>query len=145
MDMTTPTQPKTGSCVCGAVQYQITGPLKQIIACHCRTCRKQNSHVLAFTAAWSDDLKLVQERGLKWYHSSETGRRGFCSECGSTLFFATEGDNKISIAAGTLDETSDLNLVAHIFVASKGDYYSIDDDGPQYDCGGDNVPMPPKT
>ncbi len=108
-------------------------------------CRKQTSHFLAFTAAWNDHFKLTEERGLKWYRSSEHSRRGFCGECGSMLLFATDGDDKLSIAAGALDGATELKLVAHIFVAGKGDYYAHEDGCPQYAEGGDSVPMPPKT
>ena len=44
----------TGSCLCGAVRYQVDGPLKQMIGCHCTMCRKQTVHFLAFTAAWNE-------------------------------------------------------------------------------------------
>ena len=52
------------------------------------------------------------------------------------------GDDKISIAAGSLDGATGLATAAHIFVADKGDYYGLDDDAPQYPQGGDSVPMP---
>ena len=136
---------KSGSCLCGAVKFEVNGPLKQVIGCHCTMCRKQTSHFLAFTAAWNDHFKLTEERSLKWYRSSEHSRRGFCGECGSMLFFATDGDDKLSIAAGALDGTTDLKLAAHIFVADKGDYYALEDGCPQYAEGGDKVPMPPKS
>ncbi len=138
-------QRKTGSCLCGAVKFHVDGPLKQVIGCHCTMCRKQTSHFLAFTAAWNDNFELTEERGLKWYRSSEHSRRGFCAECGSVLFFATDGDEKISIAAGSLDGSTNFNMAAHIFVADKGDYYAITDGCPQHAEGGDNVPMPPRT
>ena len=137
-------QQKSGSCLCGAVQFRISGPLKQVIGCHCTMCRKQTSHFLAFTAAWNENFELTKEQGLKWYRSSESSRRGFCVECGSVLFFATDGAEKISIAAGAFDGPTQLDMAAHIYVADKGDYYRITDDCPQYDQGGDNVAMPPR-
>jgi hypothetical protein len=135
----------TGNCLCGAVQYQIAGSLKQVVGCHCTMCRKQTGHYLAFTAAWKEHVTIANDDALKWCQSSDDSRRGFCSECGSILFFETEDDDKISIAAGSLNGNTDLNLVAHIFVADKGDYYTIDDSCPQYPAGGDNVPMPAKA
>ena len=135
---------KSGSCLCGAVKFAVDGPLKQVIACHCTMCRKQTGHFFASSAAWNDHFELVEDRGLKWYRSSEQSRRGFCGECGSVLFFATDGEDKVSIAAGALDGSTDLKLAAHIFVADKGDYYALEDGCPQYEEGGDNVPMPPR-
>ena len=142
--MTATDKAKTGSCLCGAVAYEVNGPLKQLIGCHCSMCRKQTSHFLAFTAAWLDHFTLTEERGLKWHHSSADSRRGFCSECGSMLFFATEGDDKMTISAGSLDGPTGLDLVAHIFVDDKGDYYELEDGTCRHAQGGDNVPMPPK-
>lgn len=136
---------KTGSCLCGAVRYRIDGPLKQVVACHCSMCRKQASHALAVTAAWNEDFTLTEDRGLKWFRSSETSRRGFCAECGSLLFFATDGDAKISISAGSIDGHTGLGLAAHIYVDDKGDYYDIADNIGQYPQGGDTVPMPPRS
>ncbi len=138
-------QDKTGSCLCGAVKYTLTGPLKQVIGCHCTRCRKLTGHFLAFTAAWKEHFTLTEDRGLKWFRSSENSRRGFCGECGSVLFFDTDGDEKLSIAPGSIDGATGLEVAAHIFVADKGDYYALDDGGLQYPQGGDSVAMPPRT
>lgn len=136
---------KTGACLCGAVKYEVSGPMKQVIGCHCSMCRRQTGHFLAFTAAWNDHFKLTEQRGLKWYRSSERSRRGFCAECGSVLFFATDGSEKISITAGTLDGATGLRLVAHIHTDDKGDYYALEDGTSQHPQGGDTVPMPPRN
>ena len=138
-------QSKTGSCLCGAVRYEVAGALKQVIGCHCTLCRKQTGHFLAFTAAWTDEFRMTADKGLKWFRSSADSRRGFCGECGSVLFFATDGSDRISITAGTLDAPTGLKTAAHTFVADKGDYYALDDGAHLHDKGGDKVPMPPKT
>ena len=136
---------RSGGCLCGAVRYVIDGPVKQVVACHCSMCRRQTGHILATIDAWHEHFRLTEESGLEWYQSSPESRRGFCASCGSVLFFETLGSGKISITAGTLDEDADLSLAAHIFVADKGDYYVIDDEVPQFDAGGDGVPMPDKS
>jgi len=71
---------------------------------------------------------------LSWYSSSEKVRRGFCSQCGSTLFFDPFEQNKhdwIGIALGAFDTPTKISLELHIFVAEKGDYYDITDGLPQ--------------
>ena len=143
--MTTQAKTKTGRCLCGAVSYQVTGALKQVIGCHCTMCRRQTGHFLAFTAAWNEDFQLTEDCGLKWFRSSTHSRRGFCGDCGSVLFFATDGDEKISITAGSLDGETGLGLAAHLFAADKGDYYRLEDDIDSYQQGDDNVPMPPRS
>jgi hypothetical protein len=117
---------RTGGCLCGAVRYEALGALREVVVCHCRMCRKAHGHIGAYTASARDALRLVEAHGLKWYRSSAQARRGFCSECGATLFWDGDGRDTMSIAAGTLDEPTGLATVLQIHVASAGDYYPVD-------------------
>ena len=121
----------TGSCVCGAVSYQVKGPLRDVVNCHCAMCRKTHGHVGAYTNAPRDALAITESRGLKWNRSSDFARRGFCAECGGTLFWERDGADVISIAAGTLDAPTGLKTVLQIYVRHAGDYYEIPADIPQ--------------
>ena len=116
---------KTGSCLCGAVSFEIHGELRPVIACHCIQCRKQTGNYLSSTAAQDTDLKFVEARGLKWYRSSAKAQRGFCQECGSPLFWKADGRDSISISAGSIDGPTGAPLDGHIFCESAGDYYEI--------------------
>ncbi len=118
---------RSGGCFCGAVRYQ-TGVLSNVIYCHCSKCRRWHGHYGAYSGTDRKHFKLTEERGLKWHQVSDTVRRGFCGECGSTLFF-DEAREPMGIAAGTLDAPTGIHSKAHIFVASKGDYYELPDDG----------------
>ena len=120
---------KSGGCLCGAVRYELRGALTSVTYCHCSMCRRWHGHVGAYAAVDRADFALVEQRGLKWHASSPDVRRGFCAECGSSLFFDEAGDPKLGFCAGTVDEPTDLRSKAHIFVASKGDYYEMADDG----------------
>jgi hypothetical protein len=122
----------TGGCYCGAVRYQTTGPLMSVTYCHCSKCRRWHGHVGAYTAADRDAFRLTEERGLKWHVVSPTVRRGFCGECGSSVLF-DEDQRKIGICAGTLDSPTGIREKAHIYAASKGDYYEIAGELPRYD------------
>jgi len=117
----------TGHCLCGGVAYEVRGPLREVVNCHCGQCLRTHGNFAAFTSVARDDLVLTEERGLKWYDSSETARRGFCGTCGASLFWAPQGEGRIAIAAGTLDRPTGLTTNRHIFVADKGDYYEIAD------------------
>ena len=121
----------TGGCLCGAVRYEVTGTLRDVIECHCAMCRKTHGHIGAYTATPKDSLAVVEGRGLRWYASSERARRGFCGECGSTLFYDPLQKDHISIAAGTLDPPTGLKTTLQIYVAHRGDYYEIDPAIPQ--------------
>ena len=116
---------KTGSCLCGAVAFEIVGQLRPVIACHCHQCRKQTGTYMSSTAAKDEQFRLTETRGLKWYRSSDTGRRGFCEQCGSVLFWKGDGYDYIAIAAGSIDGKLGVTLDGHIFCESAGDYYQI--------------------
>ena len=129
--MSQSTNQKTGSCLCGAVRYEVSGPLTDVHICHCGQCRRQSGHCVAATEAQRSDFLLTEERGLKWYRSSDYARRGFCAECGSALFWDNGGD-EVGINAGSLDAPTGLKTTKHIFVEDKGDYYEIADDLPKF-------------
>ena len=120
---------RSGGCLCGAVRYELRGDSTSVTYCHCAMCRKWHGHVGAYAAVDHAHFALTEQRGLKWYASSPTVRRGFCVECGSSLFFDEAGKPKMAFCPGTLDEPTNLRSKAHIFVSSKGDYYAMADDG----------------
>ncbi len=126
----------SGGCLCGAVRYEILSDLDGIGCCHCSKCRRFHGHFAAYAIMPVDDLKFIEERGLKWFRSEtdETPNvyRGFCSECGSSLFWDPRSENRIAVAAGSLDESTDLKILGHSWVSQKGDYYEINDDLPKY-------------
>ncbi len=118
-----------GGCLCGGVRYEIHGLLRDVIACHCSQCRRTSGHFVAATQARTTDLVLRESATLRWYRSSAAAERGFCSRCGGNLFWrptATE-PAVTSIMAGTLDTPTGLQVMQHIFVADKSDYYQIGD------------------
>ena len=119
-------QPKTGSCLCGAVRFAVTGALRPVIACHCMQCRKQTGTYMSATACADADLAVTDPEGaLAWYRSSPQARRSFCSRCGSTLFWKHDARPATSIAAGAFDGPLGVPLMGHIFCATAGDYYEI--------------------
>ena len=131
----------TGRCLCGAVRYQVDGPLRDVLICHCEECRRWTGHFSANTAARREDLVLTEAQGLRWIDSPRSdahARRGFCARCGSSLFWDAPGRPTVSIAAGSLDEPTDLRVSAHWYVTQAGDYYDIPDDGlPHHDYSGE--------
>ncbi len=122
----------SGSCYCGGVRYRITGPMRNVVACHCTQCRKQSGHFFAATDCADEDFVLEASDTLKWYAASDEAKRGFCGTCGSALFWKRNGSDKISILAGTLDDEGGVKLERHIFCEDKGDYYEINDGLPAF-------------
>lgn len=112
-----------GCCLCGAVQFQVEPPLRDVIACHCSQCRKTSGHFWAATSVPHERFRLIKDEGLRWFQSSDIARRGFCNQCGSSLFWQPEGEARISIAAGALEGPTGLRTIEHWCLEDKGDYY----------------------
>lgn len=121
----------TGSCLCGAVTFEIKGPLPAPTACHCRACRKVSGHFEASTDVQKSALSVKGTLHLQWFASSQKVRRGFCAVCGSSLFFDAIYKEWIGVSMGTFEGPTRTRLARHIFVADKGDYYQITDGLPQ--------------
>ena len=115
-----------GSCMCGAVRYEATGPFRPVVACHCTECRKSTGNYFTASSAYLANFRLTADDELKWYQSGAETERGFCGACGSSLFFRRIGGDRISFSGGSIDGASGLELAGHIFAAEKGDYYRLD-------------------
>lgn len=122
-----------GSCLCGAVRFTASGPLRGVIYCHCSQCRKQSGHYYAATNVADEDLEVEGAENITWYEASSFARRGFCSVCGSALFWKHKELSETSVMAGAFESPSGLSGEAHIFVADKGDYYEIADGLPRFE------------
>lgn len=125
---------RTGSCLCGAITYRVTGPVRPVVACHCTQCRKATGHHVAATSVPRDQIEV--QGPVTWYQSSDFARRGFCPTCGSHLFWDGPGAN-LAIMVGTMDSPTGLTLTGHIYTDDKGDYYDIADGLP---CSGGEDP-----
>jgi hypothetical protein len=125
-------QQVTGGCYCGRVRYRAGGVSRQVTECHCSQCRKQAGHRHASTGAKTSDIEIDGDANITWYRASHEAERGFCSTCGSHLFWRWSTRDYTAILAASLDEPSGLRITKHIFVDDKGDYYDIADGLPQF-------------
>lgn len=123
---------KTGGCLCGAVRYEVTGPLRDVVNCHCSMCQRLHGNFGPHSKARKTDLNIVNDQGLSWYETSSIARRGFCRECGSSLFWEPFDQDATGIVAGSIDSPTGLRTIGHIFVEEKSDFYEINDDLPQF-------------
>ena len=100
-----PPQLYMGSCACGAISYTAKA-LRPLWYCHCRQCRHMTGH---FMAASQVDLSQIDISGEpKWYYVSEKSRHGFCSDCGSQMFWRNDDNEYLSVTGGSLDDTLSL-------------------------------------
>ncbi len=126
-----------GSCLCGAVNYQIEGPFKIFQYCHCSRCRK-------FTgSAYASNLFVPPER-FRWTRGEGMIRRyehpdakyfatNFCKQCGSSLPWAVKGGKNIIVTAGTLDDDPGIKPMWNLFWRSKASWYEESSDLPKHD------------
>ncbi len=98
----------SGGCLCGAMRYQISGEPRFSPLCHCRMCQRWTGSAMLATVAFERDAVVFTKGEPRVYWSSDVSERGFCPECGSSLFtrYASGGafDGIIFVALGTLDD-----------------------------------------
>jgi len=123
-----------GSCLCGAVRYEVDGPFQSMLSCHCSMCRKH--HGAAFATFVSAPLTgfrwLSGQDQVQQYPSSPSGSRGFCRKCGSVAPMSIEAMGLVLCPAANLLGDIGIRPQAHIFVGSKAPWYEITDSLPQH-------------
>ena len=122
----------TGRCLCGAVRYEVRGPLRDVLLCHCLECRRWHGTFGAYSSSRHEDFALLAGNALVWVDSPESdnrARRGFCGACGSSLFWQARDLPRIGIAAGTLDRPTGLRVAGHIYTHQAGDWDALPEDG----------------
>jgi hypothetical protein len=133
----TRSSPLTGGCQCGALRYEIAGPVLSVYVCHCRECRKQSASAFGISVTVrSADVRLTQGKPLRWTRATDTGGTldcFFCPRCGSRVWHGDkERDADISVKGGSLDEPVDLSLAAHIWTSRKLPGVIIPENAKQY-------------
>lgn len=131
-----------GACLCGAVSFEVKGELPTPDACHCTQCRKSSGHYFASTDVPGDSLTVDGAEHVTWFRSSETVRRGFCSICGSALFWDPLHRDWTAVAMGAFEAPTGTRLGKHIFVHEAGDYYEISDGLPRHGATPDGEWLP---
>jgi hypothetical protein len=135
----------TGQCLCGAVSFEIKGPLSGPSLCHCGQCRRLHGAPGAYTSAPVSAYQIKGEENQVWYSTSHRAEQSFCGVCGSKLFWREIGGKDLDVALGSLDMPTGLTLVRHIWTRFQGDYYDIGNDSvPRYaESSNGAQPVPP--
>lgn len=124
----------SGSCLCGEVAFSLGPGIGPVVHCHCSMC--QRAHGAAFVT-WvcqkNEDFALAQDSGvLSWYQSSPEAQRGFCSRCGSTLFFrSTRWPGETHVVVACLNEQEHFQPKAHVFYSTHVNWVECQDDLPK--------------
>lgn len=124
---------RTGGCLCGAVRFEVELDKGEIGVCHCGMCRRWSAGPFFAIHRPADRGRLTEDRGLAWYQSSDWARRGFCRECGASLFYQLSSQESPDwiVSSEALDNTAGLRITSHIFVDAKPDHYDFADDAPR--------------
>jgi hypothetical protein len=116
-----------GSCVCGAVHYEVRSPYLAFQYCHCSRCRKSTG------SAHAANL-FVPTAQFEWTAGEEQVRRyelptakywchGFCDRCGSSIPWASKTGKAFIVPAGTLDADPEMRPTRNIYWASRAPWY----------------------
>ena len=127
-----------GSCLCGAIAYEITGELAEMGHCHCHMCQK--AHGAAFgtygMVQWHEFSLVKGEDQLGKYQSSDVITRSFCKQCGSTLQFIRANSPAFGLAVGTLDSAAGIMPSYQIWTDSKAPWCELEQGIKSYPNGG---------
>ncbi|MET0089935.1 MAG: GFA family protein [Candidatus Thiodiazotropha sp.] len=127
----------TGSCLCGAVGYAISGNLGIFQYCHCSRCRKSSG------GAFAANLIVAPEQ-FRWLRGEASVGRyelptakhfatGFCKVCGSTLPWLAQSGKAVVVPAGSLDEDPGIRPMQNIFYASRAIWHTDPASLPSFD------------
>ena len=120
-----PERKHTGSCLCGAVRYEVHGAFEQFYLCHCGYCRKDTGSAHAanlFTTTARLTWLTGHDKVTSYDLPSTRHSKSFCSICGSALPRQQMDSVLLVIPAGSLDSPLTMRPDAHIFVASRADW-----------------------
>jgi hypothetical protein len=124
-----------GSCYCGTVRYEVSGPFIDMVNCHCSMCRKHHGSPFAtYVSAPIDNFRWVSGAdAFIRYKSSEQGTRDSCKVCGSAVPIMMPPHGVALLPAGPLEGNLGITPQAHIFVGSKAPWHTITDTLPRHE------------
>jgi hypothetical protein len=122
--------PAHGRCLCGDIEFSAQLPSKWVAHCHCTMCQRSGGSAFVTWVGLDEDRCEIDDphSQLTWYLSSDLGQRGFCSHCGSTLFFRSQrwaGELHVTLAnfTGPVDRAPQ----AHVFWDTHVDWVKLDE------------------
>lgn len=125
-----------GTCLCGEVAVEITGPISSIIHCHCSLCRKSSGTAFATNGfVQTADFAVVKGAGQLSQFAFKPGRlRHFCRNCGSPVYSSNAEDpTRFRIRLGILNTDISERPLSHNFYSSKASWEDLDANLPRYD------------
>jgi hypothetical protein len=132
--------PTTGRCLCGHIRYAFEGGPLWVAHCHCESCRRQTSSVVAtFVGVRRERLSFATTPAV--YHSSPGVARSFCPRCGAPIAYENETafPGETHLYLGTLDHPEAFVPASHVFSDEQLAWFEVHDDLPRYAESGRNA------
>ena len=122
-----------GQCLCSAVEFEVDVPERTYSICHCGLCRRWSGGPLMSVHCPEPNTEWLNDEGLTWYQGTPWAQRGFCSKCGSSLFwrFAQEPEGMLIVSVDALEDDGEFTLDRHIYSDARPDRYDFADDCPR--------------
>ena len=121
-----------GTCMCGAVKFTATAKKPSVVVCHCDMCRRWSAG--PFMAMNCRTVTFESQENIGRICSSEWAERGFCTKCGSNLFYHLVDSSDYQIAAGLFDDQSMLRMSLQVFTDSKPEFYDFANETKMMTC-----------
>ncbi len=115
---------KEGRCLCGKVGVTANAVKPEVHACHCNMCQLWNGGP-TMSVHCGTDVRFCNEEYISVYQSCSWAELGFCTNCGSHLFYRSIDSGEYIIQAGTFDSEAGFILDQQIFIDEKSSYYSF--------------------
>lgn len=110
------------SCLCGSVTINARTISHSLEACHCGMCRKWGGGPLLAVDCGSN-IEFEGQENITIYQSSDWAERGFCSKCGTHLFYRLKDANQYIIPVGLFGDIDNLVFSKQLFIDEKPEYY----------------------
>lgn len=124
----------SGSCLCGSISFTARLPTQWVAHCHCTRCRRAHGAAFVTWAGMAAEQVTIEDSAatLRWYGSSGGAERGFCSRCGSPLFFRSPGwPGELHIARALFTDPLDREPQAHGYYDTHVEWVHLADDLPK--------------
>ncbi len=128
--------PQRGGCLCGAVGYELDEDPVTLYACHCTDCQRQTGSSFALSMIVRRETLRIRGQTEEYSVKMDDGRikqSNFCSRCTTRLWNPTRIPGLALLEPGTLDDTTWLRPVAHIWTRSAQGWLSIPEDSLRFE------------
>jgi hypothetical protein len=110
------------SCLCGAVKITAEDIDPKFTVCHCQSCRVWGGGPF-FAVKCGAKVKIEGGDNVKMYDSSAWASRGFCTECGTHLFYKLKESGEYNMPLGLFSNLEGLEMDVQYFSDMRPDYY----------------------